>query len=141
MALASRLFSRGITPHCLLFHDAAVGTGAAWLGLGLGLGLGLAHCLLFHDAAVGTGASDTDVFRVCRLRNSRRLVVPMRPLSVARMGMLQYSHTHDTAYLTSGASADLARESSRRASLASSGTRPGDGSTRRASSIVRRRSS
>jgi len=27
MALASRLFSRGITPHCLLFHDAAVGTG------------------------------------------------------------------------------------------------------------------
>ena len=29
MALVSRLFSRGVSPHCLLFHDAAVGTGAS----------------------------------------------------------------------------------------------------------------
>ena len=61
MALVSRLFSRGISP----------------------------HCLLFHDAAVGTGASDTDAHmlgQVCRFRASRRPVAPMQRPSVARSG-------------------------------------------------------
>ena len=129
MALVSRLFSRGITP----------------------------HCLLFHDAAVGTGASDTDapmLGQVCRLRASRRPIAPMQRPSVARLGRhaprLSLTPTPfscegrcegclpPSARLTLGASAELAQESSRRASMVAGGAH--DGSARRASSVVRRSS-
>ena len=125
MALVSRLFSRGVSP----------------------------HCLLFHDAAVGTGASDTDAHmlgQVCRLRASRRPVAPMQRPSVARLGRhaprlsLTPPPTKGlpslppSARLTLGASAELAQESSRRASIVAGGAH--GGGARRASSVVRRSS-
>ena len=55
MALVSRLFSRGISPHCLLFHDAAVGTGATSL----------------HVAATGDCGDDEKACEIVALLSSR----------------------------------------------------------------------